>query len=360
MGIAGAIRWVVLIRAGLLDENGDPNCEDDYAHGREVLNNLPDYNLGGGGGGSGNPAIPIVIPKEMSWVDKVDWIHKHIGYNVDPSALMNGLYGTKARDLIKLIFQCTAANFELNESTNDNILNGLMTNNGMNKLSKEDIEGLGKSDLINKILSMGDNAIKYDPTTKNFYDQYSGLVFALYKTDSQMIIASFIGYGNKPAPNSAFFRGWINDYYQNVKKIDIFGTFAETIEASKYMKEAFGNNLLLTGQSLGGALASAGSIMNKIPAITFNAEGLRPEILGIKKSEMNAIAKQYILAFDLSEEFLWGIQENLALRIAYGTYPACGNKYYVEPINPEMSMFELHDPRQTYLTWKNIYENFGK
>src|SRR3546814_18621930 len=44
-------------------------------------------------------------------------------------------------------------------------------------------------------------------------------------------------------------------------------------------KRAFGNNVILTGQSLGGGLAAAASMANEVPAVTFNAAGAHDKTL---------------------------------------------------------------------------------
>lgn len=73
-------------------------------------------------------------------------------------------------------------------------------------------------------------------------------------------------------------------------------------------KAAFGNNLVLTGHSLGGGLASTASIVTDVPAVTFNAAGvndatlqrLAPEgdVNAMKQAANNGLVRRYAVQGD--------------------------------------------------------------
>src|SRR3546814_8431690 len=57
-------------------------------------------------------------------------------------------------------------------------------------------------------------------------------------------------------------------------------------------KRAFGNNVILTGQSLGGGLAAAASMANEIPTVTFNADGVHDKTLERHGYDADALKRE--------------------------------------------------------------------
>src|SRR3546814_13737131 len=57
-------------------------------------------------------------------------------------------------------------------------------------------------------------------------------------------------------------------------------------------KRAFGNNVILTGQSLGGGLAAAASMANEIPTVTFNAAGVHDKTLARHGYDADALKRE--------------------------------------------------------------------
>lgn len=80
-------------------------------------------------------------------------------------------------------------------------------------------------------------------------------------------------------------------------------------------KEAFGNNLAITGHSLGGGLASAASLATGTPAVTFNPAGLSDQTLrdlGFSPNQERAIASDGLIRrYDTQHDILTNLQQNV-------------------------------------------------
>jgi len=67
-------------------------------------------------------------------------------------------------------------------------------------------------------------------------------------------------------------RDWKHNFRQGVGLED--AQYDRAIDLSRTARLAFGDNLVLTGHSLGGGLASVGALATGAPAVTFNSAGL--------------------------------------------------------------------------------------
>jgi hypothetical protein len=80
-------------------------------------------------------------------------------------------------------------------------------------------------------------------------------------------------------------------------------------------REAFGNNLAITGHSLGGGLASAASLATGTPAVTFNPAGLSDQTLrdlGFSPNQERAIASDGLIRrYDTQHDILTNLQQNI-------------------------------------------------
>jgi hypothetical protein len=80
-------------------------------------------------------------------------------------------------------------------------------------------------------------------------------------------------------------------------------------------REAFGNNLAITGHSLGGGLASAASLATGTPAVTFNPAGLSDQTLrdlGFSPNQERAIASDGLIRrYDTTHDILTNLQQNV-------------------------------------------------
>ena len=70
---------------------------------------------------------------------------------------------------------------------------------------------------------------------------------------------------------------WINNLKQGVGLPSDY--YKQMIRVSEKLSEFTGGDALITGHSLGGGMASAGSMATGLPAVTFNAAGLHPNAL---------------------------------------------------------------------------------
>lgn len=80
-------------------------------------------------------------------------------------------------------------------------------------------------------------------------------------------------------------------------------------------REAFGDNLAITGHSLGGGLASAASLATGTPAVTFNPAGLSDQTLrdlGFSPNQERAIASEGLIRrYDTQHDILTNLQQNV-------------------------------------------------
>jgi hypothetical protein len=87
-------------------------------------------------------------------------------------------------------------------------------------------------------------------------------------------------------------------------------------------REAFGNNLAITGHSLGGGLASAASLATGTPAVTFNPAGLSDQTLrdlGFSPNQERAIASDGLIRrYDTQHDILTNLQQNVLPFLPHG------------------------------------------
>lgn len=125
--------------------------------------------------------------------------------------------------------------------------------------------------------------------------------------------------------------------------------YNQAVALSRQAKVAFGEELVITGHSLGGGLAAVGAIAADTPAVTFNAAGVKDKTLervGIDPDAARAQAEAGgIRRYAVDHEILTGLQErNLATR--YLMPDAIGNK--VELPDPEpLTGFSKINPFKT-------------
>ena len=94
--------------------------------------------------------------------------------------------------------------------------------------------------------------------------------------------------------------------------------YEKAIDLSRKAHRAFGPNLVLTGHSLGGGLASAGALATNAPAVTFNSSGLHDNT--IERLNLEPAATRRLLAsngqirrYAVDNEILTDLQEHRLL-----------------------------------------------
>ncbi len=144
------------------------------------------------------------------------------------------------------------------------------------------------------------------------------------------------------------------------------------ISIKKY--SGFGNDIVFTGQSLGGGLASAAGLATRTKTITFDAEGLNPSTMAgrlgnLDEVSLQAEAMKYITAYDVRGEALWEYQDNIEfLPIAVGnritidcvappTLDSVGqNGMWLFPV---LSEWYIHTPLQDVLSMEEFLKQKG-
>jgi RHS repeat-associated protein len=130
---------------------------------------------------------------------------------------------------------------------------------------------------------------------------------------------------------------WINNFGQGLG-FDMPQYKEAKILAIK-VKDTLGvDNLIITGQSLGGGLASAAGVVTGARTFTFDASGLNPNtVRGYAMDFSN------ITAYDIKGELLWYLQGDS--RLAPFMPDAVGHRVLVNPVSqPDLFWANLHDP----------------
>ncbi len=114
--------------------------------------------------------------------------------------------------------------------------------------------------------------------------------------------------------------------------------YNQAIMLSRQAKVAFGDELVITGHSLGGGLAAVGAAVTDTPAVTFNAAGVKDKTLeriGLDASAVKDEASHgQIRRYAVDNEILTGLQErNIATR--YLMPDAMGHKIELPDPDPQ-------------------------
>ncbi len=114
--------------------------------------------------------------------------------------------------------------------------------------------------------------------------------------------------------------------------------YNQAIMLSRQAKVAFGDELVITGHSLGGGLAAVGAAATDTPAVTFNAAGVKDrtlERIGLDASAVKEEATHgQIRRYAVDNELLTGLQErNIATR--YLMPDAMGTKIELPDPDPQ-------------------------
>ena len=237
--------------------------------------------------------------------------------------------------------QAAAASLEVNESAAGKDTSKILQDKDLKKMTpsdinnpqfKKDMEGAG---------------FTYDEKTGNFYNEKTGVMVGIYQGSDGKVFASFIGYGKNDFAGQ--FKGWTTDIAQAFGG-DPFGQYGSAVKVGDVLNKTFGDNLVITGQSLGGGLASAAGVTTGARTITFNASGLNPNTLGMSQAALTARSGN-ITAYDVRGEFVWGLQNNSGNILP----PAAGNWIYLSPVDPTMNPFQLHYPENILPALNNYY-----
>jgi hypothetical protein len=183
-------------------------------------------------------------------------------------------------------------------------------------------------------------AADIDPASLN--DTSTGFRAAIYQDGKGDYVLAFKGTSS------------LNDWKADATQALGLNTaqYDEAVALATKAKAAFGNNLVLTGHSLGGGLASTASVITDTPAVTFNAAGvndatlqrLAPEgnINAMKQAANDGLVRRYAVQGDV----LTGEQQT---GFARGLIPqALG--YEIQLRNPNKPAWYLEAPGLNLIT----------
>ena len=116
--------------------------------------------------------------------------------------------------------------------------------------------------------------------------------------------------------------------------------YNQAIALAKQAKVAFGEDMVITGHSLGGGLAAAAAVATDTPAITYNAAGVHDKTfdrIGLDADAVKAEAENGLIRrYAVKNEILTGLQERTPV-IRYLMPDAVGHK--IELADPDPQRF---------------------
>ncbi|PPU75258.1 phospholipase [Xanthomonas cucurbitae] len=152
---------------------------------------------------------------------------------------------------------------------------------------------------------MDDSALRQagiDPAL--LHDGKSGFDAAFYRNDQGQVVLGFCGTDEG--------KDWKHNIGQGLGFDD--AQYASAIQLGSQARQAFGDQVVISGHSLGGGLAAASAMVNDIPAVTYNAAGVSDRTLERQGLDA-AAAKDYagstlIRGYHVKNELLTHLQED--------------------------------------------------
>jgi hypothetical protein len=166
-------------------------------------------------------------------------------------------------------------------------------------------EPLPESALPGSWTRMDDTAVRaagIDPA--RLHDARTGFDASLYRDATGAVVVAYAG--------SDEFQDWPHNFRQGLGFQD--AQYDQAMALAQEAKRAFGDNVILTGQSLGGGLAAAASMANEVPAVTFNAAGVHDRTLerhGFDAEVLKQEAERGLIrTYRVENEILTHLQED--------------------------------------------------
>ncbi|PPT22385.1 XVIPCD domain-containing protein [Xanthomonas arboricola] len=136
------------------------------------------------------------------------------------------------------------------------------------------------------------------------HDAKSGFDAAFYRNEQGQVVLGFCGTDEG--------KDWKHNLGQGLGFDD--AQYASAIQLGSQAKQAFGDQVVISGHSLGGGLAAASAMVNDIPAVTYNAAGVNDRTLERQGLDASA-AKEYasselIRGYHVKNEILTHLQED--------------------------------------------------
>src|SRR3546814_265606 len=173
-------------------------------------------------------------------------------------------------------------------------------------------------------------AVGIDPAL--LHDAMTGFDASLYRDASGAVVVAYAG--------SDEWQDWPHNFRQGLGLEDV--QYDQAIALADEAKRAFGDDVILTGQSLGGGLAAAASMANEIPAVTFNAAGVHDRTLerhGFDADVLKREAEQGLIrSYRVESEILTHLQED-SIPLKWAMPDAPGHEIVLPDPDP-LSFFE--------------------
>ena len=189
---------------------------------------------------------------------------------------------------------------------------------------------------------MDDAAVRtagIDPSL--LHDGKSGFDASLYRDASGAVAVAYAGTDEG--------KDWRHNFRQGLGFED--AQYDQAIALAQQAKQAFGNDVVLTGQSLGGGLAAAASMVSEVPAVTFNAAGVHDKTLeryGFDANVLKQEAEQGLIrSYRVKNELLTHLQED-SIPLKWAMPDAPGHKIELPDPDP-LTFFERLVPGKMLL-----------
>lgn len=164
------------------------------------------------------------------------------------------------------------------------------------------------------------------------HDGKSGFDASFYRNAQGAVVLAFTGTDEG--------KDWKHNFGQGLGFDD--PQYARAINLGGEAKRAFGDRLVFTGHSLGGGLAAASSMVNEVPAVTFNAAGLHDRTLerhGFDAEVLKRQAEQGLIrSYAVRNEILTHLQED-SFPLKYAMPDAPGHRIELPDPDP-LSFFQ--------------------
>lgn len=189
---------------------------------------------------------------------------------------------------------------------------------------------------------MDDAAVRaagIDPSL--LHDGKSGFDASLYRDAGGAVVVAYAGTDEG--------KDWRHNFRQGLGFQD--AQYDQAIALAQQAKQAFGSNVVLTGQSLGGGLAAAASMVSEVPAVTFNAAGVHDKTLeryGFDAGVLKQQAEQGLIrSYRVKNELLTHLQED-SIPLKWAMPDAPGHKIELPDPDP-LTFFERLVPGKMLL-----------
>jgi len=159
------------------------------------------------------------------------------------------------------------------------------------------------------------------------HDAKSGFDAAFYRNGQGNVVLGFCGTDEG--------KDWKHNIGQGLGFAD--AQYAAAIQLGSQARQAFGQDLMISGHSLGGGLAAASAMVNDVPAVTFNAAGVNDRTLereGLDASAAKAYAAEGLIrGYHVKNELLTHLQED-SIPLKWAMPDAAGHQIQLPDPDP--------------------------